>query len=117
MTKTDITLYLLLFFSFSLYIILCCTSIINLLPGTLYSQATTKVTQETTSQYNDPRAPKLLEQMANYFQIPVRTLTYIVITTITIVIGSLIYTLTSSITLTSIMVLGFFLASKLFLGV
>jgi len=117
MTKTDLTLSISLVTLLLVYLIIYSSSIINLIPGTLYSKATTPNTRDTNLVYQDPKPLDVLERISNTFNIPVRTLLLVIVTVTSITLGLFIYTSTANIALTSVATIGVFLIAKIFLGV
>ena len=117
MTKTDLTLYTILFSLLLLYIILCCTSIVNLSTGSLYSQATTPDTRDTNLAYQNPKPLNILEEIANTFNIPVRTLILTITILLSLLWGILIYTSTANTAIALVTMVMIFFISKIFLGV
>jgi hypothetical protein len=117
MTKTDLGLSISLGVLLLLYLMLCSSSIINLIPGTLYSQSTIKESKTTELEYQDPGSLNIFESMANIFHIPVRTLGLVITLVISLTWGIYLYTATANIALASVSTIVIFFISKVFLGV
>jgi hypothetical protein len=117
MTKTNLGLSISLGALLLIYLMLCSSSIINLIPGTLYSQATTPNIKSTELEYQDSGPENLFEEMANIFNIPVRTLGLVTTLVISLTWGMYLYTATANIALASVSTIVIFFIGKVFLGV
>lgn len=119
MTKTNLALSISLISLSILYLLLISISIVNTQPGSLYKYSNTEIKESSNSnlEYQDPKPLNLLEEMANTFQIPVRTLGLVIILLTSLLGGIATYTATANImlSLTTMIILSFI--SKIFLGV
>ena len=119
MTKITISLSISLISLSILYILLCSIAIINTQPGSLYKYSNTELKESKNSnlEYQDPGPLNVLEEMANTFKIPVRTLTLTIIILTSLTWGILIYTSTANTVLALVTMVMIFFISKIFLGV
>ena len=119
LTKTSIILTITLISLSTLYLLLCSIAIINTQPGSLYKYSTTDPQESKNSslEYKDPKPLNVLEEIANTFNIPVRTLSLTITLLTSLLWGILIYTSTANTVLALVTMLMIFFISKIFLGV